>query len=277
MKKMLMAATILFVSMVICVPAGLALEENAPGGMDAELAQELTNPIADLMTIPIQMNFDRNIGIRDDGSKIQTNIQPVIPVSINPDWNVITRTIMPVIWQEDIYPGAGSQFGLGDITLSLFFSPKKPTSGGLIWGAGPVLLFPTATDSLLGSDQWGAGPTAVALKMAGPWTFGALANHIWSWAGSSNRPDINSSFIQPFVAFTFPSTWTLSVQSESTYNWQSEQWSVPVNFGVSKLIKLGKLPVSLMGGVGYWLDSPDTGPEGWRFRLQANIVLPKLF
>jgi hypothetical protein len=229
------------------------------------------------MTIPIQMNYDRDIGPRDDGWKLQTNIQPVIPFHLNDNWNLISRTIMPVIHQDDIFPGSGSDFGLGDINLSLFFSPRKPTSGGVTWGIGPLLLFPTATDSLLGGRKWGAGPTAVALTTRGPWTVGILANHIWSYAGDSDRQDISSSFLQPFAAYTWPSAWTFSVQSETTYNWKAENWSVPVNVAVSKLVKWGKLPVSLQAGVGYWAESPDTGPEGFRFRLQANFVLPKLF
>ena len=242
---------------------------------DADLAQELTNPLANLVTVPIQMNFDRNIGPAEDGYKITTNVQPVIPFDISEDWNLISRTIVPVIYQDDLFPGAGSQFGLGDINLSLFFSPKQPTSNGLIWGAGPVLLLPTATDSKLGAKKWGAGPAAVALAMRGPWTAGMLANHIWSFAGDDDRPDISNTFLQPFVSYTWPSAWTLSVQTESSYNWQSEQWSVPINAAVSKLVQFGKLPVSLQAGVGYWAESPDNGPEGFRFRLQANIVLPK--
>jgi hypothetical protein len=182
-----------------------------------------------------------------------------------------------VIYQDDIFPGEGSQFGLGDINLSLFFSPRKPTSGGLTWGIGPVLLFPTATDSLLGAKKWGAGPTAVALTVRGPWTVGILANHIWSYTGDSDRQDISNTFLQPFAAYTWPSAWTVSLQSESSYNWKTEKWSVPVNVAVSKLVKWGKLPVSLQAGVGYWAESPETGPEGFRFRLQANFVLPKLF
>ena len=261
-------------------PAQSAQAESTSGAGqsgDAELAQELSNPLADLMTIPIQMNYDRDIGPRDDGWKLQTNIQPVIPFNLNADWNLISRTIVPVIYQDDIFPGAGSQFGLGDINLSLFFSPRKATSGGVIWGVGPVLLLPTATDALLGAKKWGAGPAAVALTMRGPWTMGLLANHLWSYAGDSDRQDISSTFAQPFVAYTWPSAWTVSVQSESTYNWKTEKWSVPVNAAVSKLVRWGRLPVSLQAGVGYWAESPETGPEGFRFRLQANFVLPKLF
>jgi len=267
---------ILLVAFLIAVPQVQA--ENTTGtqqGGNAKLAQELSNPIADLITIPIQMNYDYDIGPHDDGWKLQTNIQPVIPFSLNDNWNLITRTIMPVISQEDILPGSGSDFGLGDINMSLFFSPKEPTAAGLIWGVGPVLLFPTATETLLGGEKWGAGPAFVGLTMRGPWTIGMLANHIWSYAGESDRQDISTTFMQPFIAFTTPTAWTYSVQSETTYNWETEKWSVPMNAAVSKLVMIGKLPVSLQAGVGYWLDSPDSGPEGWRFRLQANFVLPK--
>ena len=278
MRKEIMAITCTLVLAALFFPlCPVGADDAAPGHKDADLAQELSNPIADLITVPIQMNFDRGIGLQDDGWKLQTNIQPVIPFKLNEDWNLISRTILPVIYQDDILPGSGSDFGLGDINLSLFFSPKEPSSGGLLWGAGPVLLFPTATDKLLGAEKWGAGPAAVALTMRGPWTVGMLANHIWSYAGDSDREDISNTFLQPFAAYTWPSAWTVSVQSESTYNWKTEKWSVPVNVAVSKLVRWGKLPVSLQAGVGYWAESPDTGPEGFRFRLQANFVLPKFF
>jgi hypothetical protein len=136
-------------------------------------------------------------------------------------------------------------------------------------------VLPTATDSLLGGKKWGAGPTAVGVALRGRWTVGMLANHVWSFAGDDDRPDINNTFVQPFTAYTWPSAWTASLQSETSYNWESEQWSVPVNAAVSKLAMFGKLPVSLQAGVGYWLESPDNGPEGFRFRLQANFVLPR--
>lgn len=240
---------------------------------DADLAQELTNPIADLMTVPIQMSYDENIGPKDEGTKMQTNIQPVIPFDVGDDWILLTRTILPVVQQDKIYPGAGSQSGLGDASVSLFFSPKK--SDGLIWGAGPIVLLPTATDSLLGGEKWGVGPAGIVLKMIGNWTVGGLANHVWSVAGDSNRADISNTFLQPFVAYTWPNKWGVSLQSETTYNWTAEEMSVPVNIAVSKLVFFGKLPVSLQAGTGYWLKSAINGPEGVRFRLQANFVLPK--
>ena len=260
----------------VCMAAGPGPAAASEGsGSQADLAQELTNPIANLVTIPIQVNFDGDIGPADRGSKIAANIQPVIPFDVNDDWNLITRTIAPIVYQDDIFPGEGSQFGLGDINLTLFFSPKQPTAGGLTWGVGPVMVLPTATDSLIGGKKWGAGPAAIGLVLKGPWTFGILANHVWSFAGDSDRPDINNTFLQPFAAYTWPSAWTASLQTETSYNWETEKWSIPVNFALSRLVRIGPLPVSLQGGVGYWLESPDSGPEGVRFRLQANIVLPR--
>ena len=255
------------------VPLAAASAQGGRGG-DADLAQDLTNPVADLITVPIQMNYDDNIGPTDSGWKLQTNIQPVYPVNLSGDWNLITRTIVPVISQDEVFPGAGSQFGLGDITVSLFASPKQ-ASGGVIWGVGPVFYLRTATDDLLGAKKWGAGPTGIVLTMRGRWTLGTLANHVWSFAGSDSRDDINNTFVQPFAAYTWPSAWTASLQSETNYNWEIEKWSIPVNFAISRLVRLGRLPVSLQAGAGYWLEAPDTGADGWRFRLQANFVLPK--
>lgn len=243
---------------------------------EADLAQELTNPLADLVTIPVQMNYDEGIGPHEDGWKLQTNIQPALPFHFSDKWDLISRTILPITWQDDIFPGAGSQFGLGDATLSLFFS-QADSAENLTWGVGPIFYFPTATDDLLGAEKWGAGPTAVVLTMRGPWTVGALSNHVWSFAGDDERTDINNTFIQPFIAYTTPGAWTFSLQSESSYNWMTEKWSVPVNVSASKLVTLGPLPVSLSIGFGYWLESPDGAAEDYRFRLQANFVLPKFY
>ena len=270
----LLCALAACLSCVVSAPSVRPARAQEQGG-DADLAQKLANPVAELVSIPLQMNYDRDIGPADDGWRLQTNVQPVIPFGVNERWNLITRTILPVIYQDEIFPGAGSKFGLGDINMSLFFSPRAPAAGGITWGVGPVLLLPTATDSQLSAKKWAAGPALVALTARGPWTVGALANHIWSFAGDSDRPDISNTFVQPFVSHTWPGAWTASVVSETTYNWETEKWSVPVNANIAKLVRWGRLPVSLQAGAGWWVESPDAGPEGLRLRLQATFVLPK--
>jgi hypothetical protein len=240
----------------------------------AELAKKLANPIASLISVPLQFNYDENYGLSDDGEKFFINVQPVIPISLSEDWNLISRTILPIVHLSDIPPG-NDESGLGDITQSLFFSPAQPTSRGIIWGAGPVLLLPTATDELLGSEKWGAGPTAVLLKQSGPWTVGFLGNHIWSFAGEDDRADISVSYLQPFAAYITKTHTTLSLNTESTYDWEAEQWSVPINFQVSQLLKIGGQPISIGAGVRYWAESPDAGPEDWGARLSLTFLFPK--
>ena len=240
----------------------------------ADLAKKLSNPIASLISVPFQGNYDGGYG-PDDGSKYTINVQPVIPFTLNEDWNLISRTIVPIVWQNDIAGPSGDQSGLGDTTQSLFFSPKKPTSSGIIWGVGPVFLLPTATDDLLGGGKWGAGPTAVALKQSGPWTYGALVNHIWSFAGDEDRQDVNSTFLQPFISYTTPKAWTFALNTESTYNWETEDWSVPINFTVAKLVKVNKQPIQLTAGIRYWAESPDNGPDGFGGRVAITFLFPK--
>jgi hypothetical protein len=250
---------------------GLASGVNAAD----DLAQQLTNPLAALISVPIQGNYNGGIGPEEDGDQVFFNVQPVVPITLNEDWNLISRTIVPIVYQDDIFPGAGEQFGLGNTTQSLFFSPSKPVNG-IVWGIGPVFYLPTNTDDLLGPDKWGAGPTAVALWMGEGWTVGVLANQIWSFAGDSSDANINSTFIQPFVSYTTKEQWTFTLNTESAYDWETDEWSVPINAVVSKLVRFGKQPVSLFAGARYWADSPDdTGPEGWGARFGVTFLFPK--
>jgi hypothetical protein len=239
-----------------------------------ELAKKLSNPIASLISVPFQFNYDHGFG-PENGDKATLNIQPVIPFSLNENWNLISRTILPLTWQNDIAGPSGTQFGLGDTVQSFFLSPAKPTESGIIWGAGPVFLIPTATDEFLGSGKWGAGPTAVLLKQDGPWTFGILANHIWSFAGQSDRNDVSSTFLQPFVSYTTKDAWTFALNTESTYDWEGDDWSVPINFTVSKLVTVDKHPISLTAGIRYWAAAPDNGPDGLGFRVAMTFLFPK--
>ena len=237
------------------------------------LAKQLSNPVAALISVPFQLNYDDDIG-PSQGERWTLNVQPVVPISLDADWNLISRTILPLIDQEDI-PTGEDEFGTGDIVQSLFFSPVAPTVSGWIWGAGPVFLIPTASDEFLGGEQWGVGPTGVALKQDGPWTYGALANHIWSFAGEDDRADVNATFLQPFLSYTTPEAVTFTFNSEATYDWSADDLALPVNGVVSKVMKVGGQLISVGGGLRYWVEESEASPEGWGLRFFVTLLFPK--
>jgi hypothetical protein len=226
------------------------------------LAKQLSNPVAALISVPFQLNYDS--GYASGRDKWTLNIQPVVPISISDDWNMISRTILPVVTQGDT--------GIGDITQSLFFSPKAPTSSGWIIGVGPAFLIPTGSNGF-SLDQWAVGPTAVMLKQDGPWTYGALVNQLWG-VSSGNARDVSSMFLQPFVSKSLGAGRTVSLNLESTYDWNSGQWSIPLNFSYSKVTKWGSQMVSLAGGVRVYLDKPTGGPD-WGLRGVVTLLFPK--
>ncbi len=237
----------------------------------AELAKKILNPVADLISVPFQYNADYNIGPKDATRQV-LNIQPVVPISISQDYNLIVRTILPVIDIDSVAPGVDSMNGIGDITQSFFISPKQPVNGWII-GVGPVFLWPSGTDGLSGR-KWGAGPTAVVLKQEHGWTYGILANHIWSYAGSDTTADVNATFLQPFLSYTFKTHTSLTINTESTYDWVDHQWTVPINFDVSQILKIGPLPVSIQAGPRYYAEGP-TGEADWGFRFNFTFLFPK--
>lgn len=253
---------------------GAAAQTAAPTqGGDAELAQKLSNPVASLISVPLQNNFDWGYGADGSGHRYTLNIQPVIPISLGDDWNMISRTILPVISQSNVTGPGSSQFGLGDITQSLFFSPKA-VHNGIVWAVGPVFLIPTATETALGTGKLGAGPTALLLKIQGKSTYGVLANHIWSIAGKDNRSDLSSTFLQPFFSYTTAHATTYGINTETSYDWLGDNWVVPINLTVSQLVKVGTQPVSIGGGVKYYAASPSGGPD-WGIRLNVTLLFPE--
>ncbi|MDP5215892.1 transporter [Ruegeria sp. 2205SS24-7] len=240
----------------IAAIAGVVLLVTAGADETSDLAQELANPIAAIISVPFQWNRDDNIGATDSGRRTMLNFQPVIPFGLHNGANIITRTIVPYIGQENGVP-VTSQSGFGDILQNAWYSPAP--QGDLIWGVGPIMRIPTGSD--VSSDTWAAGITGIGVVQTGNWTYGALANHIWDIESNPDTPT-NSTLLQPFVAYTTETALMVSLQSESTYDWEAEQWSIPVNLAVSKLAILGQVPVNFQGGLGDWAEAPSTGPEG---------------
>jgi len=252
---------------------GAVADEKA---QSAELAKKLSNPVANLISVPIQYNWDFGSG-KTNAERHTINIQPVIPFSLTKDWNLITRTILPIIYGESPIKGGEDEGGLGDIVQSFFLSPKKPVHGWIL-GAGPVFLYPTATNDKTGSSKMGMGPTLVLLQQKKGWTYGVLANHIWSIAGSHRRKDVNATFLQPFVSYTTKKFTTFTLNTESTYNWNAGQWSVPLNAQVSQLLKIGKMPISIGIGGRYYANGPKVGPKSgpdWGLRFVVQFLFPK--
>jgi hypothetical protein len=231
-RTLVIGRKIALLTMVITLLAETALAQDDSAGLTTQLA----NPIANLRTLPIQLNFDERIGSDDAGSQWLLNVQPVIPFTLNDDWILISRTIMPIVHQRDLSP-TGNESGIGDILQSLFFSPVEPTTGGWIWGAGPVTLFPSATDDSLGSEKLAFGPTAIVLKQGGPWTVGLLGNHLWSVAGPNSRDDINLTYIEPYVTYTTKTDTSLSLNAETIFDWRTDEWSFPPQFTAEQLIQ----------------------------------------
>ena len=250
-----------------------------PSGRAALSAEELAklaqNPIANLISVPFQNNTNFNVGPRN-GTQNVLNIQPVIPLSLSPEWNLITRTILPILTQPGFLPGQSSTTGRGDLQFSAFLSPSN--AAGLIWGAGPIVQAPTNTSERLGNDRWGLGPTAVALHLekGSPWVYGALVNNVWS-VGSGGDPSYNNFLLQPFINYNLPGGTYINSAPIITANWKAEsgqKWIVPLGLGMGHIFHLGRLPLNAQIGGYYNIVRPDDGPD-WQLRLQAQFMFPK--
>ena len=242
---------------------------------EEELRMAAQNPVADLISFPIQNNTNFEYGPREKTQNI-TNIQPVVPFHLSEDWMMISRTIAPLISQPAFREDQDREFGLGDIQQALFLSPRRP--GRFIWGAGPTLLLDTATDDRLGTGKWSAGPSAVGLTIQPPWVFGALVQNIWSFAGDSDRDEVNQFLLQYFVNYNLPNGWYLTSSPIVTANWEADSdntWTVPFGGGVGRLFRIGKLPVNMQGQAFYNVEKPDDLGPDWTLRFQVQVLLPK--
>lgn len=238
-----------------------------------ELAKAAQNPVASMISLPFQNNTNFNFGPQKKTQNV-LNIQPVWPFELNDKWNLITRTILPVISQPEIIPGTKRTFGLGDTTFTAFFSPKD--SGKWIWGVGPAIVLPTATDKALGSDKWAAGPSVVGLTMPGRWVIGSLISNVWSFAGAGDR-DINSFLWQYFINYNMPNGWYLTSSPIITANWEASsgnKWTVPVGGGVGRIFRIGKQPINASVQAFYNVEKPDFGAD-WQLRATLQFMFPK--
>jgi hypothetical protein len=255
----------------------VATEETPAAAANTDaLRKAAQNPIASLISVPVQNNNSFNIG-PDNRTQDVLNIQPVIPARVSANWNLITRIITPIIYQPTVsQPVNQGAYGFGDLNPSFFLSPAKP--GKLIWGVGTAIVLPTATNPVLGQGKWSMGPSVVLLAQPAKWTLGLLVNNVWSFAGQSSRPDVNQMLFQYFINYNLKKGWFITWQPTLTANWEASnggRWVVPFGGGVGRIMKLGFQPVSLTAQVyGNGIHPPGASP--WNLRLQISFLFPKL-
>ncbi len=240
----------------------------------SNIAKQAQNPIARLISVPFENDFNPQTGIDKEDSYV-LEMKPVVPFTLSKDWNLITRTIVPVIQVPDLAPGVNGTTGLGDVSLSLFLSPAK--AGPIIWGAGPIVSFPTATQDILGTKKLSVGPTVVALRSQGHWLYGTLVYNLFSVAGPSARQDVNQMLMQPFVNYNLRHGWYLTSSPIITADWEkqrAERWVVPVGGGVGKIVHFEKLPVNIYTQFFRNAEYPD-GTTHWSARFQMQFLFPK--
>ncbi len=241
-----------------------------------ELAKLAQNPVGNLISLPFQNNTNLNFG-PEKGAQNVLNIQPVIPISVNDDWNIITRTIIPVISMPSLYPGDDRTNGIGDMQFTAFLSPAKP--GHWIWGLGAIAQLPTNSNSELGNDNWGLGPSFVVLHLdkGSPWVYGMLVNNVWSLTSDKQGGSYNNGLIQPFVNYNFEGGFYLTSAPILTVDWKADsgqQWTVPLGGGIGKIFHLGKLPVNTQLSAYYNVAAPDDAAN-WQIRAQVQLMFPK--
>jgi hypothetical protein len=266
-----LVSTCLALLLAVAVSAQ-AEEEVETGAQTENLAKTAQNPIGNMISLPFQNNMNFGVG-PDDRVQDVLNIQPVIPFSLGDDWNLITRSILPVISQPA--PGDDRTDGIGDLNVTGFFSPSAP--GDLIWGVGPVLVFPTASDDVLGAEKYSAGVSVVGLTMPGNWVVGGLVSNVWSYAGDDDREDVNAFLFQYFINYNFASGWYLTSAPIMTADWEapsSDRWTVPLGGGVGKIVRFGKQPVNINSQIFYNVEKPRGGPD-WQWRFQFQLMFPK--
>lgn len=263
-----------FLISTVCAASTIAQEEEKPSADDAAaIAKKLANPIGALISLPFQNNMD--IGIGDyNGSRNTLNIQPIVPFSLNDKYSLITRYIVPVIAQYDITGEDTKQNGLGDALVSGWIS-NAVVKNGFVWGVGAAFLVPTATNEMLGTKKFGIGPTVIALKQTGGWTYGILINQIWSVAGDSERADVNQMYLQPFLTHNWKSGSGLTLNMEMTQNWEASTTNAYLNIMGGALTKFGNQLVQFQVGPRIQIAAPEGSKSPFGVRAAVIFVFPK--
>ena len=271
MKRSLFSAVSL--AGLLLLPLAVGFEALAQES-ETELAKKTQNPVANLISIPLQNRMNFGIGPNNRMQNV-LNVQPVVPITLNSEWNLITRTIMPIIKQPDLSTTSDNTWGIGSTLFTALLSPAN--SGPVIWGVGPAIQIPTTTDDMLGSRKWGAGPSVVVLTMQGHWVIGAIANQVWSIGGNNDRPNTSTFFTNAFINYNLSDGWYLTSSPIITADWEGSnghKWTVPVGGGFGKIQRIGKLPFNLSLAAYSNVVRPDPGAD-WELRLQIALLLPK--
>ena len=265
-----------FTTTAIVFVALSALRAHGAELSEEELAKLAQNPVGNLISLPFQNNTNLNFG-PEKGTQNILNIQPVVPISISSEWNIITRTILPLIWNPSLGPDIPGKDGTGNIVFTAFLSPANP--GHWIWGAGPVVQLPTNSNAQLGNKNWGLGPSFVVLHLehGDPWVYGVLVNNIWSVTSNKQGGSYSNGLIQPFVNYNFPDGMYLTSAPIATVNWDGQggqKWVVPIGGGIGKIFHFGRLPVNTQISGYYNVVRPDFGAN-WQIRAQVQLMFPK--
>jgi hypothetical protein len=268
-RVLALAAATLATALLVSAPVRAELSAE-------ELAKLAQNPVGNLISVPFQNNTNYNVGPLNGNQNI-LNIQPVIPIEISPEWNIITRTIVPVISQPKLSQDSERKNGIGDTAFTAFLSPAKP--GQWIWGVGPIVQIPTNTSDELGNKNWGLGPSFVVLHLdhGSPWVYGVLLNNVWSLSSSKQGGSYNNGLIQPFVNYNFKGGLYLTSAPIATVDWKADsdqRWTVPLGGGIGKIFHLGRLPVNTQLSAYYNVVHPDNGAN-WQLRAQLQFMFPK--
>jgi len=269
-------ARFLFLMMFLSTPiTGFAQDQDAVDPeAAAELAKKLNNPVASLISVPLEYNKDSNIGPSESGEVWTFKASPVVPFDISDDWNLIARSIITYV-DQDIPDYGLNESGLSDIAVQLFFSPKAPTASGIIWGVGPILLLDTASEDSLGTGKWGAGPTGVILKQMGPWTVGGLAYYLVDVGGDSDRADVEQLFLQPFLSYNFDAKNSVTAQAEITRDMEADETNAYFIGSYNRMFKLGNQLFQGRVGFRHWLDQAPDGPDSTELMLRLTMLFPK--